>query len=257
MRKIGAGSVLQSQALADRVGLNPTDIECLDLLSLNGQMTAGQLAKLTGLTTGAITGLVDRLEKVGYVRRAADPNDRRRVIVEPLEERLRALGPLYEPVLRAMDDVYSRYSDAELAVVLDFARRVNQARDEHITGLRDDAAPKAQAPTHDFVVPLGAVRNGRLEFPKGAVEITIEAGSELQDLALVHFERTEPDVSVQGGTVTIRQRHAFLGGPDKGRITLNPSVPWQIEVRNSAHKLTADLRGVRLEGLDMKGGVHD
>jgi len=81
-------SVLFRQALADRVGLNATDLACAGILSESGRLTAGRLAEVTGLTTGA----VDRLERAGYVRRTSDPEDRRRVIVEPVPGQMDRLG---------------------------------------------------------------------------------------------------------------------------------------------------------------------
>src|SRR5690349_6043779 len=95
MRKIGAQSMLLGQAVADRVGMNAGDLDCLDMLSWQGPLTAGQLSEMTGLTTGAITGVIDRLERAGYVRRESDPNDRRRVIIRPDPEPiLRNIAPL-------------------------------------------------------------------------------------------------------------------------------------------------------------------
>src|SRR5262245_63436874 len=85
-RQMSAGSVMFHQAIADRIGLHVTDHKCADLIMRNGSMTAGALAGLTGLTTGAITGVVDRLESAGLVRRALDTNDRRRVLREIVEQ---------------------------------------------------------------------------------------------------------------------------------------------------------------------------
>ncbi len=136
MRLVSAQSVLFSQAAADRLGMNSTDIECLDLLVLNGAVPAGRLAELTGLTTGAITGVIDRLERAGYVRRERDPNDRRKVIVQPLPERLAAAGPVYLPMAQAMDELFASYTDEQLIVILDFATRANAITLENITRLR-------------------------------------------------------------------------------------------------------------------------
>src|SRR5215475_3385475 len=90
-----AGSVMQllGAAAADRIGINVTDLNCLNILTLRGHMTAGELARATGLTTASITGVVDRLEEGGFVRREKDPHDRRRVIIRPSpEQRLRDVG---------------------------------------------------------------------------------------------------------------------------------------------------------------------
>jgi len=88
-RRMSALSTLISHAIAERVGIHSTDMECLDVLLMSGPATAGQLAERTGLTTGAVTRLVDRLASRGLVRRREDPADRRRVIVEPVLEFVR------------------------------------------------------------------------------------------------------------------------------------------------------------------------
>jgi DNA-binding MarR family transcriptional regulator len=137
-RTVSAQSVMLSQAAADRMGMASSDIECFDLLSLHGPMTAGRLADLTGLTTGAITGVIDRLERAGYAHRERDPNDRRRVIVQPHLERHADAVPVFGPVAAAMDALFARYSDDELAVLLDFATRANVVTNEQIKRLRSE-----------------------------------------------------------------------------------------------------------------------
>jgi DNA-binding MarR family transcriptional regulator len=136
LRVISGQSVMLSQTIADRVGLNPTDLESLDILMINGPITAGRLAELSGLTTGAVTGLVDRLEAAGYVQRARDPRDRRKVIVQLNVERLGEIAPLYQGISQAMDAVFARYSDQELAIIVDFATRAGRAAQEEIARLR-------------------------------------------------------------------------------------------------------------------------
>src|SRR5581483_7700927 len=137
IRTMTGNAVLLSQAVADRAGLNPSDLEALDLLVREGPMPAGRLAERTGLTTGAVTGLIDRLERRGYARRVADPADRRRVIVAPERERVEAdLAPAYDELRQAMDALYARYSDAELAAILDFIRRSTAVGETHIARLR-------------------------------------------------------------------------------------------------------------------------
>ena len=105
LRTMGARSVMLSHATASRLGISPTDLETMDILSTSGPLTAGRLAELTGLTTGAITGVVDRLERSGFVRRERDANDRRRVIVHLVADRARKIGKLYQPLARAMAEL--------------------------------------------------------------------------------------------------------------------------------------------------------
>ena len=139
MRETSAQSVLLSQAVADRVGMNPTDLESLDILVRHGPMTAGRLAELTGLTTGAITGLVDRLERHGYATREPHPTDRRRVIVRALvAEAERDLAAPYVVVQQAMSELLARYSDEELATILDFLSRATEFSTDVIARIRAD-----------------------------------------------------------------------------------------------------------------------
>jgi len=123
VRRMTAQSVLISQAVSERFGLNSSDLECLDLALLSGGATAGEFAKATGLTTGAITGVIDRLERAGYVRREKDPTDRRKVVVRARAAMTRRIAPLYDSLQREMTALWSRFSDEQLALILDFLTR--------------------------------------------------------------------------------------------------------------------------------------
>jgi predicted ArsR family transcriptional regulator len=141
LRETSGQSVLFSQAVADRAGMNPTDLETLEMLTRHGAMTAGRLAELTGLTTGAITGLIDRLERRGYARRERHPTDRRSVIIQPcIENAVRDLGPSYATMSRAMTDLIDRYSDDELAIIADFMTRAAAVTVEQIARLRAESS---------------------------------------------------------------------------------------------------------------------
>lgn len=120
-REMSTETIMFHQAVADVLGLHITDHKCLDLIRHYGAMPAGRLAELTGLTTGAVTGIIDRLEKAGYVRRANDPKDRRRTIVEPAKNKKlqRKIEALFIPFHERMHELLSSYSDTELAFLLD------------------------------------------------------------------------------------------------------------------------------------------
>ncbi len=138
LAETGGLSTLLSTAIAARAGINPTDLESLDLLRRHGPMTAGRLAALTGLTTGAITGVIDRLERRGYARREADPTDRRRVVVHAyVEVAARELGPHYATLAEAMAAIVEDYSDQELALILGAVQRFNNAVRASVAGLRE------------------------------------------------------------------------------------------------------------------------
>ncbi|MEZ4678686.1 MAG: MarR family transcriptional regulator [Caldilineaceae bacterium] len=126
IRHMSTWTVMFHQAASLRMGLNPTDGKCLSVLREMGAITAGELAQLIGLTTGAVTGVIDRLEARGFVQRAADPHDRRRVIVEPIAGATNTpgMGAIYGPLAAATKSEFiDHYSDEELAAVLDFIQR--------------------------------------------------------------------------------------------------------------------------------------
>ena len=137
LAELGGLSALLSATIAGRAGMNSTDLESLDLLRRHGPMTAGRLAKLTGLTTGAVTGIIDRLERRGFAHREADVGDRRRVIIVVDGECAEAeLGPFYAGLGEAMDVVLTHYTDAEVALLFDAAQRLNEALRTALNGLR-------------------------------------------------------------------------------------------------------------------------
>jgi DNA-binding MarR family transcriptional regulator len=127
MRKASSQGAMFAKTVADRAGISSADMDCIDFVNLEGRMTAGKLAELTGLTTGAITGVVDRLEKAGFVRRERDETDRRKVFIVPVEERMMEIGRFYELMKRAMDKLCEGYTDAELKVLLRYATESYQS----------------------------------------------------------------------------------------------------------------------------------
>jgi DNA-binding MarR family transcriptional regulator len=139
--QVSGTGVLFSQAVAERLGINATDLECLGVIQ-RGPATAGQLAAATGLTTGAITGVIDRLERACFAKRAPDEHDRRKVLVRMTPDAVARVLPLFEPMRRTSAQVLSRYKDHELALILDFLTRAQAASLEVVAKLR--AQPKAK-----------------------------------------------------------------------------------------------------------------
>jgi DNA-binding MarR family transcriptional regulator len=121
LRKVGAQSVLLSDTVAKIVGLNSTDLECLDLLEMAGPITAGRLAEHAGLTTGAMTAVIDRLERAGFARRLRDAEDRRCVRVEALSRTAR---------------LHEDYDDRQLALVVDYLTRALSLAADHVAWLQ-------------------------------------------------------------------------------------------------------------------------
>ena len=141
LRKTGSLMQLMSQAAADKIGLNATDLNCLNILSFSGSMTAGELAKATGLTTASITGVVDRLEAAGFVTRERDATDRRRVVVSiTLEKAIREVASVFAPMVADWQELAARYSDDELRLIVSFYDQMEQIIRKHLARLRDNTA---------------------------------------------------------------------------------------------------------------------
>jgi len=136
-RQMGVYSVMFHNAIAERLGLNVTDHKCLDYIIRTENVTAGRLSQVTGLTTGAITGVIDRLEKAGFARRQPDPRDRRKVIIVPRPEKLAELSKLFDPLNRKMARVMARYSARDFEVLIDFMQRIGDVMREENLKLRN------------------------------------------------------------------------------------------------------------------------
>jgi DNA-binding MarR family transcriptional regulator len=123
-REIGARTILFHQAVANITGVSITDMKCLDYVDRGGDVTAGDLARLTGLTTGAITAAIDRLEKAGLARRERSETDRRKVFIRtrqsPLAEKI---APIFESLAKEAAQLTTRYTTRELEVIKDFGQR--------------------------------------------------------------------------------------------------------------------------------------
>jgi len=137
-REISTETIMFHQAVADVLGLHITDHKGLDLIYRYGHMPAGRLAELTGLTTGAVTGIIDRLEKAGYVRRVNDPKDRRITIIEPTRNKKleRKLGLIFTPISMRMHKLLSSYSDKELAFLFDVLTKSLEESHEELMKFR-------------------------------------------------------------------------------------------------------------------------
>ena len=130
-REHSDATVLFHATVADLLDLHPTDYKALGILVRKGPLSAGEIARETGLATASVTNLIDRLERKGFVQRRPDPGDRRRIRVEPVHERLAGADDIFASSVRSLAELLDRYSDEELAVIADFlARNAARLRDE-------------------------------------------------------------------------------------------------------------------------------
>ena len=137
-REASGLGILLGQAAAGRLGVNSTDFECLDFIGTGDGITAGDLAKATGLTTGAITGVIDRLQQAGLARRVRDPDDRRKVYVRMTPGARRWAAAYNQTFGRDINALADRYSEAEIALVTDYFRRTGEVILREIQKLKGD-----------------------------------------------------------------------------------------------------------------------
>jgi len=179
VRRAGAQNVVTSQVVAERFGLHTTDLECLDLIVMRGRTSAGELAAATGLTSGAMTALLDRLEKAGYITRTPDPDDRRRLHIRVRADAIEPIMAVYEPMQARMFELWSSFSARELAVIEDFLSRstdlavacVDKIRSEAVLPpnrrrrprTSRDAGPPSEPPRHDKARATRRRQHGRLD----------------------------------------------------------------------------------------------
>ncbi len=244
------------RAAAGRVRLTAADVQVIDILDAGGPTTAGRLAEFTGLTTGAVAQMLDRLEQAGLVRRERDPADGRRVIVRLAGDgdATQEIEAIFAAVARGWDEVASRYDDAQLALLREFVTRANAVSGEEIARLHGASVGGSE----DFSAPLGNVGSGQLVFSSGASQLTLRADADMAALYRARFKGPAPEVKAEGGTVTVRYppRLRLLNWRHRAaEIALSATVPWRIEIRGGASEITAELGGLDLSGLAIRGGA--
>lgn len=136
-REMSGLTVLFHSRIAEQAGVSATDYKCLDIaMRVDEPLTAGQIAKMSGLSTGAVTGVIDRLEKHGLARRIRDPHDRRKVLVEVTKVDEAKFAHLFAGALASVRDVLSRFSPEERETIERFQRAsVERFRAEAFAGL--------------------------------------------------------------------------------------------------------------------------
>ncbi len=146
IRRSQTATARYDQAVADALGLNPTDMSCLDHLQREGPVTAGRLAEKTGLTSGAMTAALDRLERSGYAQRVHDPGDRRRVLVQ-LTAKVAEIDSFYAGHASLSEQLYQRYTLDQLELLLRFVRDGREFNERHAAEVEQrNRARRARSP---------------------------------------------------------------------------------------------------------------
>jgi DNA-binding MarR family transcriptional regulator len=138
MRELSVQLSLLNAQVSTRLELRESDVNCLDVISRHGPISPSGLARRTGLHPATMTGILDRLERGGWISRERDPSDRRAVLVRALRSRGAEIFQLYKGMNAAVDEICARYSDAELELLADFLRRTVDAGQTATTDLAAD-----------------------------------------------------------------------------------------------------------------------
>lgn len=277
LRRLMTEAIGTQEVLAASIGLNPTDLRCLELAAGEPEMTPSRLAELSGLSSGAVTGVLDRLERSGFVRRESDPTDRRRLLLRVDPERLQELEAQYGPVIERAVEAGSSVSPAVaaeagayLAAVADaLGGESDRLKVATYGGILDDA----------YRVPIGDVARARLALHTGAPRINLGGAAFGQHVRMVaetaatrlalraadpgdeliraSFVGPPPDVRTSDGAVTMRYRRRMVDTRSRQiDAALNASAAWSIEIENGLTDLDADLREIAFLGLNAHGGVN-
>jgi DNA-binding MarR family transcriptional regulator len=273
-------STAYDEALAEHLGLNATDLRCLELAIAEPGLTPGRLAELSGLTTGAVTGVLDRLEKAGFVERRPDPADRRSVTVQPSPNRSGEVRSAGDPLERAIRTLLGEYSATERAAIGVFLEAAAGVVSEETARFR--AGSRGGFLGNTYTAPLGDAARGRLVFVSGAPRLALNVAplgpqaaarmimetsasrlgfggaAPAGDLVRATFAGPLPDVRVSSGVVTIRYRRGALAAfTSRGtKIALSGGIPWTIEIQGGLTDLDGSLAGVTLSRLDVEDGAN-
>ena len=248
-------------AAAEHVGLNLADLDAVGYLAEQGPVPAGRIAEAMGITSGAVTGLVDRLERAGWVERARHEIDRRQVVVQVAparRERIDADRALRDRLLgEALADLDDDLVQ-ETAKLLDAAAErllAGAAEVAHDRAVRDDAAGAAAGAGDS--APIGDAERGRLRFGGGAARLALR-GARIKDLYRASFDGKRPKVTVAAnGEVDVQYKGlSWFGARDlAAQLTLTTAVPWSVEIRGGVSHLTAELGELQISSIEISGGA--
>jgi DNA-binding MarR family transcriptional regulator len=256
-RKIDFHGEVFGQTIAIRLGLSESDIKALEVLVDQHPVTAGHLADLLNLSSGAVTRLLDRLEQAGYIRRTPDPADRRKVVVEIVPERLASIREALDPLGDAHAVVIAAYSDDELELINGFLAKMADAERARAEAVRESTGGLGDEGAHS--APLGGIGKARLLIRSAAWELALNGSAGAAELFRARFEGRQPMVRVRGDTVVIAYRGGMRDIIDWRKrgasIGLNPTIPWTVEIHGGMSKARADLSAIDVRSFELTGGA--
>jgi DNA-binding MarR family transcriptional regulator len=260
LRRVNIQGSLFGQTVAVRFGLSESDIEALESLIDMGSATAGRLSELTGLTSGAVTRVVDRLEQAGYVRRVSDPTDRRRVVVEVVPEKVVAIEMALDRLDDASGPLVEGYTEEQLELIDEFLTRMADITRAEADSMRDEVATGDPDAPSQHAAPLGSLTRARLHLRSGLNHLRLESSPDLGGLYEARFTGQVPIVRVRGDTVLIAYKGRGMPWQWRDRqaeVTLNGTIPWVIEMTGGANNVQADLSRLAVSEIAVNGGANN
>jgi len=257
LRRVNFQGSIFGQSVAIRLGLSESDVDALELLIDTGAATAGKLAEVLGLTSGAVTRVIDRLEQAGYVRRISDPADRRRVIVEVIPEKVTTVESMMDSLAAAAEREAGQYTSEQLATIDDFLSKMAALTQTEAARIRTSTAdPTATTGPSEYSATLGALTRARLTFRSGADDVRLRSGRAPGELYRGRFDGATPQVRVRDGRVLVQYRgRPFDWRKRTATISLNPAIPWDVEIAGGVNRVEADLREIDVRRFDLTGGM--
>jgi DNA-binding MarR family transcriptional regulator len=257
LRRVNFEGSLFGQSVAIRLGLSESDVAAIEFLVDLGPATAGRLAELMGLTTGAVTRMIDRLEQAGYVRRRPDPADRRRVIIEVVPEKMAATRATLDSAARASADEIGRYTEGQLQLINDFLTSMANVTRSEVDKLREPGEGETVPPLEgEHTAPLGGLTSARLAFRAASSEILLRANASMAELYRGRFQGSIPQVRLRDGVVSVQYRgRPWDWRKREAELTLNGSIPWAVEIQGGAARCRALLANLNLSSFQLAGGA--
>jgi DNA-binding MarR family transcriptional regulator len=244
-------------ALAERLRVGTSDVDALILLLQDeAPWTAGKIAEALRLTTGAVTGLVDRLEKAGWVQRTRHGVDRRQVWIERAPARRDELDAALAVQSAVLTDAAEQLDDASLERAVQLIERAAEGLVEQATASAEEPPVAEPGGGTTTSAPIDGATRGTLRVASGVAHLELHAGR-IKDLFRATFRGRPPLVRVDSGDVHLKTRGFGLFGWGGGvaEIVLTTAVPWAIDVRGGMSEVDAALAELDVERIDVHGGA--
>ena len=244
-------------AVAGRLRVGASDVDALILLLQDeAPWTAGRIAEALRLTTGAVTGLIDRLEKAGWVQRARHGVDRRQVWIERAPARREELDAALAVQSAVLTEAAQQIDDASLERAVELIERAAEGLAAQATAPADEPPASAPGGGTTTSAPIDGAARGTLRVASGVAHLDLRAGR-IKDLFRATFHGRPPLVRVEGGNVQLKTRGFGLFGWGGGvaEIVLTTAVPWAIDVRGGMSEVNAHFTELDLERIDVHGGA--